>query len=65
MWDVVWDEFESLDDRRFFEVTDLSLDESDLKASFLNVEWLWYDLSHFILMNLCLFFDWLKVLNLN
>lgn len=59
MWDIIGDEVDSLDDSEFFEVVDLSLDEPSLEADFLNVEWLWYDLYHFVLVDLSLFLvDW-------
>lgn len=38
MWNVIGDEFGSLDDSEFLEVADLSLDEPTLESGFLNVE---------------------------
>lgn len=38
MWDVTGDEFGSLDDNGFLDIADLSLDEPDIEADYLNEE---------------------------
>jgi len=36
MWDIIGDEFESLNDNRILEVANLSLDEQELEVAFFN-----------------------------